>query len=493
MSSLEKPVSAAELLAVSGLALATIAVVGWRIGYPALLLDEHTSLAFTQESWSDLFGRLWAADTHRPIFYALLKAWIGVAGMDLATMRMLGALFAAASVVVVWAIGRVLGGRDVALMAAALSVCSPMFIAQARELRMYPLFTFALLLAVLALALILCKGGTNRRWLGLAAAAAAAFYAHSIGLLFFPLAGALVLGLCLAGLAPRRLIFGLAGSALLWLVLISPGLQPMLFHSRATLADFWIPHPSLGWVWSQMAGAYPYPTLSKPLIMLALLGGLAAAWQQDRRVFWILLTMTFATPLMLWGGSYLRPVLIVRVFVWTTLIGGIVLAFALCTLRPAWRWPGLGILVALQLLALRPFYPSEPQQTWIDRMGPELQAFDLQQDVLVLGLVSFEDNLRWNHPELRDADMRAFSHGDRRVPYAAVLWSDHLDRDQAASMSLGHGQVWIIWEIEPTIPVPVADRVEPALKMIRARTRPVRQEVYGPLLLEVRTPEAPPG
>lgn len=468
--------------------LAAALIFAWRIGYPALWLDEFTSLAFTQESWGDLFGRLWAVDTHRPVYYALLKGWLELTGPDRGTARLLGALLAAASVATVWGIARTLGGRDIGLMAAALSLCSPMFVAQARELRMYPLFSLALLLAILALALLVCRGGTGKRWALFTVSAVVAFYAQAIGFLFLPLAAGLILGLCLVGLAPRDLIIGLMISALAWLLLILPGLLPMISHSQGTLTDFWIPHPSIGWVWSQMAGAYPYPAAAKPLILFLILAGLTVAWRQDKRIFWILLTMAFAMPLVLWGISYVRPVLIVRVFVWTTLIGGIAMAFAICSLRPLLRWPVFTVLIALQILALRPFYPSAPQHTWIDRMSPKLQAFDLQRDVLVLGLAAFEDNLRWNHPELRAADMRAFSHGDRRVPYAALLWAHHLDRSAAARMPLGQGRVWMISETIPDFPIPDSDKVEPALEAIRTRTRAIEAEAYGPLLLEIRAP-----
>lgn len=484
----EKRISLGELLLVIGLVLAGVLVIGWRISHPALWSDEHVSLAFTQESWADLFGRLWPVDTHRPVYYALLKGWMQLAGPETGAARMLGTVLAAFSIAAVWAIGRILGGRTVGLLAAALSVCSPMFVAQARELRMYPLFTLSLLLAMLALALVLRRGPTGGRWALFVAGSVSAFYAQAIGILFVPLAGVLILGLSLGGLAPRRMIAGFALASLVWLLLILPGLMPMLFHTRETLADFWIPHPTPRWVWSQFAGAYPYPAFGKPIILLVLAGGLVAAFRRDRRVFWFLLAMTTATPMLLWGLSYLRPVLIVRAFVWTTLAGGIVMAFALAALRPVLRYPLLGVVMGLQLLALRPFYPAERQQTWIDRMAPALRDFDPGRDVMVLGLIAFEPNLRWNHPGMRVADLRAFSHGDRREAFGELLWSDHLDRAQASDMPLGTDRVWIISETDTSFPVSPADDVGPALAAIRSRTTLERSQAHGPGLLEVRIP-----
>jgi len=424
-------------------------------------------------------------------YYALLKAWMGVAGTETGAARMLGAILAVPGVAAVWAIGRILGGPAVGLMAAALTVWSPMFVAQARELRMYPLFTLSLLLAMLALALILRRGDTAGRWAMFVAGSVSAFYAQAIGILFVPVAGALILGLALAGLALRRVAGNLALAALAWALLILPGLVPMIFHTRETLADFWIPRPDLEWVWSQFAGAYPYPAFGKPVVLLVLLGGFLAAFRHDRRAFWFLLAMTAATPMLLWGLSYLRPVLIVRAFVWTTLAGGIVMAFALAALRPAMRYPLLAALVVLQLLALRPFYPAEVQQTWIDRMSPALRDFDPGRDVMVLGLVSLEPNLRWNHPELRGADLRAFSPGDRRQVFGELLWSEHVKRTQAPTMPLGQGRVWIISETASSFPLSPADDTAPALQAIRSRTLLERREAHGPGLLEIRVPIRP--
>ena len=485
----ERRIVLKELLSVIALALAGVLVIGWRIGHPALWFDEHVSLAFTQESWADLFGRLWPADTHRPVYYALLKGWMQLAGTQTGAARMLGAVLAAFSIVAVWGIGRILGGRTVGLMAAALSVCSPMFVAQARELRMYPLFTLSLLLAMLALALILRRGQTGGRWMLFAAGSASAFYAQAIGILFVPVAGALVLGLWLGGLVPRRVIAGLALASLAWLLLILPGLMPMIFHTRETLADFWIPRPGPAWVWSQFAGAYPYPAFGKPVILAILLGGFVLAFRRDRQAFWFLAAMTAATPLLLWGLSYLRPVLIVRAFVWTTLAGGIVMAFGLAALRPALRYPLSAVVIALQLLALRPFYPAERQQTWIDRMAPALRDFDPGRDVMILGLTAFEPNLRWNHPWMRMADLRAFSPGDRREVFGDLLWSDHIDRAEAPGMALGRGRVWIISETGSSHPASPMDDVGPALAAIRSRTVLEWRQAHGPGLLEVRIPD----
>ncbi len=485
MSCSAKAVSNTEIVIVSVCAGITFVAVTWRIGNPALWYDEHTSLAFAQESWTDLFGRLWAADAHRPIYYALLKAWMAIFGYEQGTARVLGGVLAVGTVPLVWGIGRVLGGTRVGILAAALVALSPLFIAQARDLRMYPLFTFTILLAVLAVAVILRRGGNPGLWLLFAGAAALAFYTQATGILIVPLVGLALVAMVMTGANDPRILIGFLVASLLWFILILPGLWPAIFHTRETLANFWIPAPSLRWAWSQITGAYPYPALSKPIIITALVAGFYAAWRAERRAFWLCLVLVAGTPVLLLILSFIRPVLIVRAFVWTTVLAAVVMAFGLATLSRRFCIAGLAFLVGLQILVLRPYYPAEPISTDIDRLAPELANFNVRTDILFLGLISFEPNLRRNHPWLRDADMRALSHGDRREVFHDLLWSDHRNRAEASTMPLIGSLLWLIWETDPLFAISPEDDVTAALDAIRARGKVLRSVNAGRVRLEI--------
>nr|WP_314262176.1 glycosyltransferase family 39 protein [uncultured Devosia sp.] len=485
MSSSARRISAAELAIVVGLALVTIVAASWRIGNPALWLDEHYSLAVAQESWSDMFGRFWGLDTHRPIYYALLKAWMSVFGSDAATARMLGVVLAGATVPVIWGLGRILGGQRIGLLAAALLAVSPLFIAQARELRMYPLFSLSLALTTLSLALIAMRGNSIGYWALFVVSAVLAFYAQATGLLIMPLAGLFLLILVVARLREPQILVGFGVASLLWLALALPGLWPAIFHTRDTLANFWIPAPSLTWVYSQFVGVYPYPAWAKPIIGIVLLAGFFLAWRNNKRAFWLLAVMVIGMPLMLLALSYIRPILIVRVFVWTSVIAAVVMAFAVSKLP---KWPlaaAVAVIVALQVVTLLPHYPTQPMQTDLDMLASELETFDRQNDIMLIGPQSFEFNLRRNHPWLRDVDMRAFSYGDITDLSADMLWSELVLRSDAMTMPLEGSRLFLLHETNPKFPVPAEDNLDAALAALHRRGQVERVVDVGRVRLEI--------
>ena len=58
----------------------------------ALWYDEIFSVTLAQSSWPDLLDAAIRDRTNPPLFYALLKVWIGVGGISVAWMRLLPCL-----------------------------------------------------------------------------------------------------------------------------------------------------------------------------------------------------------------------------------------------------------------------------------------------------------------------------------------------------------------------------------------------------------------
>ncbi len=121
-------------------------------------------------------------DTHPPLYYVLLGAWIHVFGSSETAVRSLSALAGFLMVPLLYAFARRLVDRDVALVAAALLAGSAFATVAAQEARMYPL------LGLLALAswYSLWRGVHHRRpwpWVAYAASSALMLYTHYFGLL----------------------------------------------------------------------------------------------------------------------------------------------------------------------------------------------------------------------------------------------------------------------------------------------------------------------
>lgn len=115
----------------------------WHLTATCLWFDEVFSVHAARHSWLELF-RFAAADIiHPPLFYAILKLWIGAGGESLWWLRLLPLIFAVATIVPFYLLA-----RELKLNAAAtnysllLMAVSGFLIKYAQEVRMYSLLLF---------------------------------------------------------------------------------------------------------------------------------------------------------------------------------------------------------------------------------------------------------------------------------------------------------------------------------------------------------------
>src|SRR3972149_4465005 len=147
--------------------------------------------------WYDESGSAWmaslpfvrmlaatAGDTHPPLYFVLLWAWVRAFGADEFSLRLPSVIFSTLSIVMVVAIGeRLKFFRGATLLAAALMAVLPSQLHYAQETRMYALFQFEFLLGVWAV--------LGRRWWLMCIALAAMLWTHNYGLLYFPVLAAI--------------------------------------------------------------------------------------------------------------------------------------------------------------------------------------------------------------------------------------------------------------------------------------------------------------
>ena len=120
-------------LAAIGLPLATILLALPRLGQ-SLWSDEATSVWLARLPLSTLVTAL--CDPHPPGYYLALKLWL-LGGEAEAWLRLPSLLAAALAVVFTYGLGRDMGGRRCAWIAAALLALHPLHIWYAGEVRMY--------------------------------------------------------------------------------------------------------------------------------------------------------------------------------------------------------------------------------------------------------------------------------------------------------------------------------------------------------------------
>lgn len=115
----------------------------WRLGDFGLWLDEVFSVNVARHSWAEIIPFVAQDIVHPPLFYLLLKVWIGVGGESLLWLRLLPALTAIAAIVPLFLLCRELRLTAVEINTAfALIAVNSYLIYYAQELRMYSLLLF---------------------------------------------------------------------------------------------------------------------------------------------------------------------------------------------------------------------------------------------------------------------------------------------------------------------------------------------------------------
>jgi uncharacterized membrane protein len=176
------PAHATSKSAVALLALCILVALGVRVFAAArsgLWRDEGLFLFIVQSpSLAEMLDFLRHNESHPPLFYLLMRAWLGIFGDSEAAALALPVLLGVALVPVMYAIGTRVFSRRVGVVAAILTALSPVLVEYSAQVRPYSLLPLLCLLSVYFLWRGLTAGGA-RSWLGYAAATLALLYTHN--------------------------------------------------------------------------------------------------------------------------------------------------------------------------------------------------------------------------------------------------------------------------------------------------------------------------
>lgn len=121
----------------------------WHLTSYGVFGDEVFTLWTSEQGWRGLFGSVVGDVVHPPLFYVLLKLWIGIGGQSLRWVKLLPALFSIASIVPFFLLYRELNLEPRTMnLALWLLAVNGFLINHSQEVRMYSLL---LLLAVSSL------------------------------------------------------------------------------------------------------------------------------------------------------------------------------------------------------------------------------------------------------------------------------------------------------------------------------------------------------
>ena len=143
--------------------------------------DEGWSLRYASLPVAQMIGEASRQDSNSPLYYALLHFWVRAFGDSESTTRLLSALLSAASIPLVYAVGRLLMGRRAALLSAVLLATAGIHVQYGQETRAYALLGLSSLLSMYAFLKLL----RSRSWeasIAYILATVLMIYSHPYGL-----------------------------------------------------------------------------------------------------------------------------------------------------------------------------------------------------------------------------------------------------------------------------------------------------------------------
>jgi Dolichyl-phosphate-mannose-protein mannosyltransferase len=118
----------------------------WRLTSYGLFGDEVFTLWTAAQDWRSLFASVVGDVVHPPLFYVILKLWIGIGGQSIFWLKLLPALFSIASILPFFQLCRALRLRAPAMtLALWLIAVNGFLINHSQELRMYGLLLLLVL------------------------------------------------------------------------------------------------------------------------------------------------------------------------------------------------------------------------------------------------------------------------------------------------------------------------------------------------------------
>jgi len=358
--------------------LVALAIRLYHIDSQALWLDESYSWWDAAQRWQDLWTLVPECDPHPPLYFGLLKVWIGAFGDSTAVLRVLSALLGTATCALVILAGRELSPR-VGWLAGVLFAITPFQIEFGREARPYSLLCFGaalLLWGALRFAGKHAKTETQPSNRHLRAGSGAILVGGVIVLWTNDTSIFIIAALTLAFLIWQRVepdrkqtLLGLGALVAALLLLWMPYVPRMLEQLHGVMNDFWIPRPE-GWrlpnELRSLVSVSDYDAVWWAVAAIA--GGLVLVWRQGLRRQAVLLGCLAVLPVVF---NYVismitHPIFIARAMIGVTPAIAIVLAAAACMQRwTTLRYASMCALLAAHFMALNKWHDEyQGKEPW---------------------------------------------------------------------------------------------------------------------------------
>jgi len=327
-----------------------------RLGAHSVWLDEGYSIAFARLDWPTLWIAIHHLDASETLYYALLHLWLAV-GTSVVALRALSAIFAIASVPLVFALARRFFDARTAAIAALFLAVNSFFVQHAQAVSPYGIVLFLASATMLSFERLLAQPGPTKVAL-FVSSAALLVYIHATGLLLLvALAASLFVRKDRTSVPWRHL----AVAALVLIVLIAPFVFFVAHGGGNRLAWITRPHRLIEMVGIPLfafAGSKIFALLCSLSIIVAIASAVRArSWEPVAT----LLTWLVVPIVLLFAESEVgKPLFISRYVVYSLVPFLILVARGITAVRNpvAMAVITLGMLI-LSGAALRTYYRSQ--------------------------------------------------------------------------------------------------------------------------------------
>jgi 4-amino-4-deoxy-L-arabinose transferase-like glycosyltransferase len=353
----------------------------------SLWRDEVDALRFATAPWQEVLNTFTRPGWNGPLYFFLLRGWIGLTGSSEFALRYFSLLLGVAAVALAFVLARRLARTATAFLCATFFAASPYFIWYSQEVKMYTLILACATLAIYALRRAV---QTNRPlwWITFVIATTITFYSHILAALLIPVEMILTLTW---GIGVRRRwwwIGALASFACLTLPYLPLMLWqlPLIFQPAQTGYSFYpfdqMLIVTLNGFAAGISGKLPDFTLwlvGLPMLIGAFLS--EAAWRDKAALLaWLLLP-----PLALYLVSLNRPIFTDRYLIW---IGpAFYLLVALGAVALGQLWKPLGLVTTLAVIGIAAtgayFQAATPIKSDLRGAARYFEAHHAQGDLVI--------------------------------------------------------------------------------------------------------------
>ena len=318
-----------------------------------LWIDEAASVFFARQSWSYLWNELPEYETNPPLYFMLLKAWIGLAGTSELALRAPSVVASVTVVFVIGIAGRVLGGAKLGwplgLMAAAICALWHFQIVHGANVRAYAFCSLGAALMMTGALTLICRSrdsqipvlrvahlsdGATLSFMALALGSALTLWSHLLGVVPVLIIWLfLLLWWMIRHRCNWRLFWSLLAAGCTALALYAPYFPTLLsfvFRDQSDLSGIaWLDTPSfrrLAIITVRAFGQFSFPlgnALQAAIVAVLIALGAVGFWRVSRKstpesrwVLGLILSMVVGHWLALVALTYsVQPVMVPRTLI----------------------------------------------------------------------------------------------------------------------------------------------------------------------------------